>query len=68
MTKRKMRTNNLQDEKNGMKLEIQIEEKEDKGGLGQQRRRQRIIYKTKMKRRTRAGSRHKYMLIIKVST
>ncbi len=28
----KGRINNLQDEKNGMKLEIQIEEKEDKGG------------------------------------
>jgi hypothetical protein len=36
----KLRINNLQDEKNGMKWKIWIEEKEDKRGLGQQRRKQ----------------------------
>ncbi len=64
----KGRINNLQDEKNGMKWEIWIEEKEDKGGLGQQGRKQQTIYKIKMKRRSKGGSKHKYMLITKVST
>jgi hypothetical protein len=54
--------------KNEMKWEIWIEEKEDKGGLGQQRKKQRTIYKTKMKRRARGEPRHKYMLITKIST
>jgi len=64
----KWRINNLQVEKKRDEMGDLDRRKGGQRGVRTTKKKTMNYYKTNMKRRTRGGSRHKYMLIPKVST